>query len=84
MPRRVIAYQCAYCGVLKKSENICFRHELSCLSNPQAQNCLLCKHQTVDWNDTKKCIVRGCTCTTATSARCSYYESKDDFFPTLQ
>lgn len=44
MARRVLAWECRYCGALKKNENICVRHELSCLENPEAKNCYFCIH----------------------------------------
>ncbi len=72
MARRIIAWECKYCGEIKKSEKIALRHEASCLKNPDAKNCTLCV------NSEKQegrliCVKHGQYCSRAISAYC------DDF-----
>lgn len=37
MATRVLAYECKYCGTLKKTRALMDRHELACLRNPKAK-----------------------------------------------
>lgn len=37
MATRVLAYECKYCGTLKKTRALMDRHELACLKNPKAK-----------------------------------------------
>lgn len=77
MARRVLAWECRYCGALKKTENICLRHEKSCLKSPKPKNCILCKYsQVLETNKSLSCQ-KGKTCSQATSANCEYYALKE-------
>lgn len=87
MARRVLAWECRYCGALKKTENICLRHEKSCLKNPEPKNCILCKYSQVTATDdsmlftkTNKSLScqKGKTCSQATSANCEYYALREE------
>lgn len=75
MARRILAWECKYCGAIKKSETICERHEKTCLKNPDARNCIVCKHS---YNrDVKISCCKGKVCSRATSAKCEYFERGD-------
>lgn len=73
MARRVLAWECKYCGALKKSEKICKRHEIGCNKNPDRKNCLDCIHKCGN-----ECSKRKIMCSKAVSAYCTDYE-KDLF-----
>lgn len=74
MARRVLAWECRYCGAIKKTENICLRHEKTCMKNPDARNCILCT-QSITNSDTKQLICKkGKVCSRATSAACEHFE----------
>lgn len=78
MPRRILAWECRYCGAIKKSETICNRHEITCLSNPDARNCIVCKHShTPAPVGPLKCR-KGKICSRATSAKCEHFERRGD------
>lgn len=72
MPNKVLAYQCKFCGALKRSFGICQRHEYSCLQNPNARNCLLCEHMVVE-NREARCSVKNKKCTSAVSGHCDSF-----------
>jgi hypothetical protein len=79
MARRVLAWECGYCGELKKTENIANRHEASCLKNPNAKNCVLCTHsykQTLYGNSILVCKEKKVTCSRAISAKCDDFERR--------
>lgn len=78
MARRILMWECEYCGKVKKTEKICKRHEAACLCNPDSKNCLLCKHM-IDTTP-KRCAVRRCFCSTAVSSNCDHYDPKDTLF----
>lgn len=73
MALRVLAYQCKYCGALKKTKNTCERHEIACLSNPNAKNCMLCRHRTTHENK-RVCGLSGKLCSSSVSANCTAFE----------
>lgn len=89
MARKVFAWQCRYCGALKKNEKIAIRHENSCLKNPDAKNCLLCVHKYTHLDDNSIedsgmfgmtvssawCHVKQCACSKAVSGNCTYFEN---------
>ena len=74
MAKRVLAWECRYCRAIKKSENICERHEKTCLHNPDARNCIRCVHS----NKTENGLVckKGKVCSRATSAKCEHFEKE--------
>lgn len=72
MATRTLAYECKYCGTLKRTKNVCERHELTCLSNPDAKNCILCQHCSKREN-ARVCAVSGKRCSVAVSAQCSSF-----------
>ena len=72
MATRTLAYECKFCGALKRSKLICERHELTCFQNPDAKNCILCKHS-VDAGKGKFCVVTGKRCSVAVSASCEHF-----------
>lgn len=85
MARRILAWECRHCGAIKKSETICNRHEQTCLQNPDARNCILCKHSykpVVDFPPDEPTpslmCKKGKTCSRATSAKCEYFGRKED------
>jgi hypothetical protein len=73
MARRVLAWECRYCGALKKTELICNRHEVACPKNPDRKNCIDC----VYCGEDNVCIVRGCGCSTAVSPYCQEYKREE-------
>ena len=72
MPKRVLAWQCDYCGKLKKTELIARRHEKSCIKNPNRKNCIDCKGFS-----SGECIFRGIRCSSAVSPDCTEYIKKE-------
>ena len=86
MARRILAWQCRYCGVIKKSETICERHERTCLKNPDARNCIVCEHSfkpTVEFlfDEEPACSLmchKGKVCSRATSAKCEYFKRRKE------
>lgn len=86
MARRILAWECRYCGAIKKSETICDRHEITCVKNPDARNCIVCKNsfkRTVEFlvdNETGPSLLcrKGKVCSRATSAKCEHFERKED------
>ena len=75
MATRTLAYECKYCGVLKRTRNVCERHELTCLKNVDAKNCILCTHiSKVD--GISLCDVTGTRCSAAVSANCKYFKRR--------
>ena len=72
MATRTLAYECKYCGALKRTKNVCERHELTCFQNPDAKNCILCVHR-VDSKDGKVCGMTGKRCSVAISANCENF-----------
>lgn len=76
MARRVLAWECRHCGAIKKTENICLRHEKTCMKNPEAVNCILCQWS-INPSGSKELICqKGKKCSQATSANCSYFRRK--------
>lgn len=76
MATRTLAYECKYCGALKKTKTICERHELTCFQNPDAKNCILCVHRT-DSKSGRVCAVSGKRCSVAISAGCNDFARRD-------
>ena len=72
MATRTLAYECKYCGTLKRTKNVCERHELTCLQNPDAKNCILCQHSTNAANG-RVCEVTRKRCSRAVSATCEHF-----------
>lgn len=72
MATRTLAYECMYCGALKRSRNICERHELTCFQNPNAKNCILCSNR-VEVNGCHVCGVTAKRCSVAVSATCEHF-----------
>ena len=72
MAVRTLAYECNFCGALKKTKTICERHELTCFQNPDAKNCVLCQHMRTGANG-KVCSVTGKRCSVAVSASCDSF-----------
>lgn len=77
MARRVLAWECRYCGTIKKSETICERHEKTCLKNPDARNCVVCQHSHKPEGDSLSCL-KGKKCSRATSAKCEHFKRKEE------
>ena len=77
MARRILAWECRYCGTIKKTENICMRHEKTCMRNPDAHNCILCQHSITQSNTRDLQCQKGKKCSQATSANCEYFTRKD-------
>ena len=75
MATRVLAYECKYCGALKKTNTICERHETTCFQNPDAKNCVLCEHMR-NGDNGKVCFVTGKRCSVAVSANCEHFVSR--------
>lgn len=76
MATRTLAYECKYCRALKRSRDICERHELTCFQNPDAKNCILCVHKTEGANG-RVCAVSGKRCSVAISAYCEHFSRRD-------
>lgn len=72
MATRTLAYECKFCGALKRTKNVCERHEITCFQNPDAKNCILCKHS-ADAGKGKFCVVTGKRCSVAVSANCDSF-----------
>lgn len=77
MATRTLAYECQYCGTLKRTKNVCERHELTCLQNPDAKNCIRCQHMR-DGESGRVCFVTGKRCSVAVSASCGYFDRRHD------
>ena len=77
MATRTLAYECKYCGTLKKTKNVCERHELTCFENPDAKNCLMCNH-VVSSTKGRVCKVTGKRCSSAVSATCEHFDRRDN------
>ena len=82
MARHVLAWQCEYCGALKKSHYIAQRHEKSCIKNPNAKNCLICIHSYRDEGEVDStgyllCGVDDMLCNRARSAICDDFEKEE-------
>lgn len=69
MAVRVLAYECKYCGALKKGKKVCENHEIACLSNPEAKNCVRCQH-IKNTESGRVCGLTGKRCSVAVSANC--------------
>lgn len=76
MATRTLAYECKFCGALKRTKVICERHELTCFQNPEAKNCVLCQHMTQDYRG-RVCRVTGKRCSVAVSANCGYFARRE-------
>lgn len=72
MATRTLAYECMFCGALKKSKNICERHEKTCLSNPDAKNCVRCTHS-LNSDNGLICEMSLKRCSVAISANCENF-----------
>ena len=77
MATRVLAYECKYCGELKRTRTICERHELTCFQNPDAKNCILCANR-VDAKSGRVCAITGKRCSVAVSANCEHFLRRGD------
>lgn len=83
MARRVLAYECQYCGAIKKSKNIATRHEESCKQNPNARNCMFCVHHTkleecVPGGGRLWCPLRSMACSSAVGAKCPHFKRTEE------
>lgn len=78
MALRVLAYECKYCGTLKKTRALIVRHELACVNNPKAKNCTKCVHIQKTGARRPICGVSGKLCSTAVSARCKDFQRRED------
>ena len=76
MATRTLAYECKYCRALKRSKNVCERHELTCFENPDAKNCILCINRK-DSPSGRVCAVTGKRCSVAVSATCEHFIRRD-------
>lgn len=76
MATRTLAYECKYCGALKRTKNVCERHELTCFQNPDAKNCVLCRHM-VNGGSGRVCAVTTKRCSVAISATCDSFARRD-------
>lgn len=75
MAIRTLAYECKFCGALKRSKTICERHEETCLQNPNAKNCIRCEHH--EFNQVQGitvCSITGKKCSSAVSAKCQDFK----------
>lgn len=80
MARQIIAWQCEFCGEIKKSQYIAERHEVACLKNPHAVNCQICAHRTWDYEDDKAvCSLTNKQCTRAVSANCNDFKREKPY-----
>lgn len=77
MATRVLAYECRYCGTLKKTRALMDRHELACLRNPNSKNCTLCEHIQNNGEGRAICEVSGKLCSVAISARCEDFKRRE-------
>ena len=77
MATRTLAYECKYCGALKRTKNVCERHELTCFQNPDAKNCMLCENIRASAAG-KVCVVTGKRCSVAVSANCEHFARRDN------
>lgn len=77
MARRVLAWECKYCGAIKKTEHICVRHEKTCMQNPEARNCILCQHSSTQSGQRDLLCQKGKKCSRATSANCEHFVRKN-------
>lgn len=78
MARRILAWECKYCGAIKKSETICDRHERTCLQNPDARNCIVCQYSYKSGTESSSSLMcsKGKICSRATSAKCEHFRRK--------
>ena len=76
MATRTLAYECKYCGALKRTKNVCERHELTCFQNPDAKNCIICRH-VFTGSGGRVCLVTGKRCSVAVSANCEHFDRRD-------
>ena len=76
MATRTLAYECKYCGALKRTKNVCERHELTCFQNPDAKNCILCNNRT-QVNGISVCRVTHKRCSVAVSATCDHFDRRE-------
>lgn len=75
MATRTLAYECKYCGALKRTKNVCERHELTCFQNADARNCLLCQNMTYK-DKSRVCKLTDKKCSVAVSASCEHFVRK--------
>ena len=76
MATRTLAYEGQYCGTLKKTKNVCERHERTCFRNPDAKNCILCQNM-VNSSIGRMCGVYGKRCSVAVSANCERFARRE-------
>ena len=76
MATRTLAYECKYCGALKRTKLICERHELTCFQNPDAKNCVLCANMR-NSAEGRVCAVSGKRCSVAVSANCEDFARRE-------
>ena len=72
MATRTLAYECKYCGALKRTRNVCERHETTCFQNPDAKNCLWCVNMSEGVKG-RVCKVTHKRCSVAISATCEHF-----------
>jgi hypothetical protein len=84
MSRRVLAFECQYCGALKRTKYITDRHETACTKNPEARNCIYCVHSEKRSGEEYGkilrlwCSLRDTSCTSAMGAICQKFKRKPD------
>lgn len=74
MAMRILAYECEYCGATKRSKKIIFRHEDTCLQNPNSKNCLWCEYSARDHDYVWRCTLNSERCRRAMSAKCDMFK----------
>ena len=75
MATRTLAYECQYCGTLKRTRNVCERHELTCFQNPDAKNCVLCVNMGESVTG-RVCKITNKRCSVAVSATCEHFSRR--------
>lgn len=80
MAKRVLSYECEWCGEIKKTKHICVRHEKACLRNPDLRNCAACQHSRfIDGRNYKmRCAVDQKNCTKLRALTCENFRRDDE------
>lgn len=77
MARQVLAWQCKYCGAIKRTENVALKHEKACLKNPNPKNCIVCQHSYFNEEENYlMCRLRKIKCTKSVSANCDQFKPR--------
>ncbi len=82
MARMVMAYECQYCRALKRTKNLCIRHEQACKQNPDSKNCSFCIHsklydKPMPGGGRLWCEKRQIPATSAVGPRCENFTRKE-------